>query len=89
MPTPGAMVIGGRRGCDTGAMSSDRRSLRLPFSEPPADVPVQADLHRLPPAEQTPFQQPPALDPDVPAQATGRRNLAAGGLTFSAPERQG
>ncbi|WP_406209978.1 hypothetical protein OH807_39785 [Kitasatospora sp. NBC_01560] len=70
-------------------MSPDRRSLGLPaFSEPSADAPVpaQGGGRRLLPVEQgADFRQPPGEA--VPETAPVRRPLAAGGLTFSDPDR--
>ncbi|MBD0694055.1 hypothetical protein [Streptomyces sp. CBMA123] len=68
---------------------TDRRSLSLPaFSDPSADAPqpTQPGGRRLLPVEQTDFRQPPGESMAVPAPA--RRPLAAGGLTFSDPDRQ-
>ncbi|MGW2401805.1 hypothetical protein ACWCYY_35150 [Kitasatospora sp. NPDC001664] len=70
-------------------MTPDRRNLSLPaFSEPDtaAPVPAQAGGQRLLPVEQgADFREPPAESAPVPAPV--RRPLAAGGLTFSDPDR--
>ncbi|WP_030243808.1 hypothetical protein [Streptomyces sp. NRRL S-350] len=69
---------------------TDRRSLSLPaFSESAADAPLpfQGGGHRLPPVGQgADFRQPPGETVAVPALV--RPPLAAGGLTFSDPDRQ-
>lgn len=65
-------------------MSSDRRPLYRPFSEPPVDVPVQADGRaRLLAVERAPFQEPPAPVEAAPVVPGGRRLLSPGGLSFS------
>ncbi|MFJ6775643.1 hypothetical protein ACIQOV_32595 [Kitasatospora sp. NPDC091257] len=67
-----------------------RRSLSLPaFSDPAAEAPLPAQPggRRLLPVEQgADFRQPPGETMAGPAPA--RRPLAAGGLTFSDPDRQ-
>ncbi|MFI9366511.1 hypothetical protein ACIG5E_36485 [Kitasatospora sp. NPDC053057] len=68
---------------------TDRRRLSLRFSEPVTDVPVPAQFGglRLLPVEQgADFRQPPGETAAAPVPA--RRPLAAGGLTFSDPDRQ-
>ncbi|MER6365753.1 hypothetical protein [Kitasatospora sp. NPDC001527] len=69
---------------------TDRRPLAMPaFSSDTADAPMLAHLggRRLLPVEQgADFRQPPGKTAAVPAPA--RRPLAAGGLTFSDPDRQ-
>ncbi|MFJ7250165.1 hypothetical protein ACIQWA_36775 [Kitasatospora sp. NPDC098652] len=68
---------------------TDRRRLSLRFSESSVDAPVpaQSGRRRLLPVEQgADFRQPPSGAAAVPAPA--RRPLAAGGLTFSDPDRQ-
>ncbi|MFJ4672738.1 hypothetical protein [Kitasatospora purpeofusca] len=69
---------------------TDRRSLALPaFSATTTDAPLPAQSggRRLLPVEQgADFRQPPAETAPVPAPA--RRPLAAGGLSFSDPDRQ-
>ena len=68
---------------------TDRRSLSLPaFSESATDAPVPAQPggRRLLPVEQgADFRQPPGET--TPAPAPVRRQLAAGGLIFSDPDR--
>ncbi|MFE5588403.1 hypothetical protein [Kitasatospora sp. NPDC056531] len=68
---------------------TDRRRLSLRFSESAVDAPVPARSggRRLLPVEQgADFRQPPGETVAVPSPA--RRPLAAGGLTFSDPDRQ-
>ncbi|MFF7585929.1 hypothetical protein ACFZCK_00375 [Kitasatospora purpeofusca] len=69
---------------------TDRRSLSLPaFSDPATDAPhaAQSGGRRLPLVEQgADFRQPPGGTAPVPAPA--RPPLAAGGLSFSDPDRQ-
>ncbi|MFE7193966.1 hypothetical protein [Kitasatospora sp. NPDC057541] len=69
---------------------TDRRPLAMPaFSSETAEAPVSAHPggRRLLPAEQgADFRQPPSETAAAPAPA--RRPLAAGGLTFSDPDRQ-
>ncbi|MFE7530325.1 hypothetical protein ACFU7Y_32110 [Kitasatospora sp. NPDC057542] len=68
---------------------TDRRTLAMPFSEPATDaaVPTQSGGHRLLPVEQgADFRQPRGETAAVPAPV--RRPLAAGGLTFSDPDRR-
>jgi len=68
---------------------TDRRRLSLRFSEPTTDAPVPAQSggRRLLPVEQgADFRQPPGETAAAPA--LNRRPLAAGGLTFSDPDRQ-
>jgi hypothetical protein len=68
---------------------TDRRTLTMPFSEPATGgaVPAQSGGHRLLPVEQgADFRQPPGETSAVPTSA--QRPLAAGGLTFSDPDRQ-
>ncbi|MFD9597359.1 hypothetical protein ACFWA9_32040 [Kitasatospora sp. NPDC059973] len=69
---------------------TDRRPLSLPhFSEPAFDAPATAQVggRRLLPVEQgADFRQPPGETEPAPAPA--RRPLAAGGITFSDPDRQ-
>ncbi|MFD5084366.1 hypothetical protein ACFWOG_17220 [Kitasatospora sp. NPDC058406] len=69
---------------------TDRRPLSLPaFSEPAADAPVPARSggRRLLTVEQgADFRQPPGES--EPTAALAWRPLAAGGLTFSDPDRQ-
>ncbi|GGV45653.1 hypothetical protein GCM10010495_74040 [Kitasatospora herbaricolor] len=61
-------------------MSSDRRPLYRPFSEPATDTPVQVDDQaRLLPIERAPFLEAPAAD--APPVAPGaRRRLGPGHL---------
>ena len=68
---------------------TDRRRLSLRFSESAVEsaVPAQSGGRRLLPVEQgADFRQPPGETAAPPAPA--RRPLAAGGLTFSDPDRQ-
>ncbi|MGW2546155.1 hypothetical protein ACWC5I_36135 [Kitasatospora sp. NPDC001574] len=69
---------------------TDRRPLSMPaFSEPTADAPVPAQVggrRPLPVEQGADFRQPPGETEPAPAPA--RRPLAAGGLTFSDPDRQ-
>ncbi|MQS17859.1 hypothetical protein F7Q99_38145 [Streptomyces kaniharaensis] len=68
---------------------TDRRSLSLPaFSDPAADAPLpaQSGVRRLPVEQGADFRRPPGETVAVPVPA--RRPLAAGGLTFSDPDRQ-
>ncbi|MFD9593119.1 hypothetical protein ACFWA9_10215 [Kitasatospora sp. NPDC059973] len=69
----------------------DRRPLPSPaFSASATDepLPAQSGGRRLLPVEQgADFRQPPGETVAVPAPAR-RRPLAAGGLTFSDPDRQ-
>ena len=65
-------------------MTSDRRPLYRPFSEPTADVPVRGDDRaRLLAVERAPLQEPPAPAVAPPAGAGGRRPLSPGGLSFT------
>ncbi len=77
-------------GCQTVIMTVARRSLSLPaFSEPATDAPApgRPGGRRLLPVEQgADFRQPPGEAEPAPAPA--RRPLAAGGITFSDPDRQ-
>ncbi|MFC5662566.1 hypothetical protein ACFP3U_06165 [Kitasatospora misakiensis] len=59
-------------------MSSDRRPLWQPFSEPAADMPVLVtDQARLLPVDRAPFLEPSA--DDVPPAVSGaRRRLGTG-----------
>ncbi|MFF1908285.1 hypothetical protein [Kitasatospora sp. NPDC058218] len=61
-------------------MSSDRRPLWQPFSEPATDTPSRADDRaRLLAVERAPFLEPAPADP--PAVVPGaRRRLGPGGL---------
>jgi hypothetical protein len=67
---------------------TDRRTLAMPFSEPAtgASVPAQTGVRRLPVEQGADFRQPPGETAAVLAPV--RRPLAAGGLTFSDPDRQ-
>ncbi|MDH6146067.1 MULTISPECIES: hypothetical protein [Kitasatospora] len=68
-------------------MTVARRSLSLPAFSDDASLPAQAGGRRPLPVEQgADFRQPPGETVAVPAPA--RRPLAAGGLTFSDPDRQ-
>ncbi|MFI6444221.1 hypothetical protein [Kitasatospora sp. NPDC050543] len=72
-------------------MTPDRRSPVLPsFSEPATDAPVPAPgggRRPLPVEQGADFRQPPGEDVPAP-RSTVRREVAAGGLTFSDPDRQ-
>jgi hypothetical protein len=67
-------------------MTSDRRPLWHPFSESPADLPVQPSPEaRLTAVERAPFLEP--ATPAAPAQLVpvgGRRPLGPGGLAATA-----
>ncbi|WP_033355613.1 hypothetical protein [Kitasatospora aureofaciens] len=68
---------------------TDRRRLSLRFSESSIDasVPAESGGRGLLPVEQgADFRQPPIETAASPVPA--RRPLAAGGLTFSDPDRQ-
>ncbi len=71
-------------------MTTDRRPLYRPFSEPSADVPVQGDGRaRLLAVERAPFQEPPTPVEAIPAAVpSGRRPLSPGGMTFSTSDTQ-
>jgi hypothetical protein len=71
-------------------MSSDRRPLWQPFSEPAIDTPLQteAEKHRLLPVERAPFQEPPATADIWQPAAPGRRPLGPGGNAFSSPDAE-
>ncbi|MFJ9447201.1 hypothetical protein ACIRRH_35930 [Kitasatospora sp. NPDC101235] len=63
-------------------MTSDRRPLWRPFSESPADLPVQPSPEaRLTAVERAPFLEPaPPTDPAQRPPAGARRPLGPGGL---------
>ncbi|MFJ9690592.1 hypothetical protein [Kitasatospora sp. NPDC101183] len=67
---------------------TDHRALSLRFSEPATDasVPAQSGGRPLPVEQGADFRQPPGGT--AAALAPARRVFAAGGLTFSDPERQ-
>ncbi|WP_280703308.1 hypothetical protein [Kitasatospora sp. GP82] len=69
-------------------MSSDRRPLWQPFSEPATDRPVQvADQARLLPVDRAPFLEPPADDaPSAPPAVPGARRRLGPGHLASAPD---
>jgi hypothetical protein len=70
-------------------MSTDRRALGLPaFSSPPEES-TDSGRRRLPIEQGADFRPPPGAAADAPPPRSARRSLAAGGLTFSAPDADG
>ncbi len=69
-------------------MTTDRRPLYRPFSEPAADVPVQVDDRaRLLAVERAPFLEPAAGPEPVAPAPGGRRRLGPGHLAAGPHDR--
>ncbi|MGA5824368.1 hypothetical protein ACPC54_41820 [Kitasatospora sp. NPDC094028] len=67
-------------------MTSARRPLWQPSTDPATDTPP-AEQQRLLPAERLPLPETPAAPrPDRPQTEGGRRPLGPGGLTFTEAE---